>query len=540
MPTFAELRAAAQNAASSGAQKANAWKDRHTSPHSGDTSYGRPTSVHSPDAPPIGKKPAPPPPTRKAAIPPPAPTNTVQSTEEPPPPPPAPRAAFRPTTPLASTSSYQPQAGQGKIDFRNLSVEEKQGLFSLLDEFFNSRGYTLVRSDSAPAQSRTAVPSQLIPSNSNGPKSSLTSKIPAGLTEKASGIASSLQSRWGKKEEASAEREVAHDDAPPPVLWARPSQSSTPAPSTPQTVDLPPEDPHTCSARTVSEYFSSAWSPSETWYQSDNPLPPILVNRQDMMWTASWSHRGTNKEVLGAAIFEDCSRITYRVAFDTRTGVIASKEGLYRPIPEPWDGELLAGWAESFGEIIAQFAERAEAEGRPVGRGECWDMANEAIRDIQKSYPDMPEPAYSTGRCHGHRIYYGRVGGEGTVGRWRGGDGVVRRGDIVEWRRVTIKDGFTTFSLGNPDHTAIVVSTSSPTLSSGSPPNDGDTLLPTSFGSLEVIEQSLGKAPKRQTYNLSGMQQGEVWIYRSVGMVDYLGGEFRAEWPPIGGEEFQG
>ncbi|KAH8918010.1 hypothetical protein BT69DRAFT_1301366 [Atractiella rhizophila] len=28
MPTFAELRAAAQNAASSGAQKANAWKDR--------------------------------------------------------------------------------------------------------------------------------------------------------------------------------------------------------------------------------------------------------------------------------------------------------------------------------------------------------------------------------------------------------------------------------------------------------------------------------------------------------------------------------
>lgn len=78
--------------------------------------------------------------------------------------------------------------------------------------------------------------------------------------------------------------------------------------------------------------------------------------------------------------------------------------------------------------------------------------------------------------------------------------------------------------LGNPDHTAIIVQcylSSDP--QANTQPKDGDALRPAEVGILEVIEQSQGKPPTRAVYDLTGMESGELWVYRPVGMHSYLG-----------------
>ena len=96
----------------------------------------------------------------------------------------------------------------------------------------------------------------------------------------------------------------------------------------------------------------------------------------------------------------------------------------------------------------------------------------------------------------------------------------MRRGDIVEWRSVRIgMPGGGYAILGSPDHTAVIVSESVPSVQVA----DGGSVRPSQLGSLEVVEQSVGKPPERQTYNLSMLEEGEVWIYRPIGLVGYVG-----------------
>ena len=37
------------------------------------------------------------------------------------------------------------------------------------------------------------------------------------------------------------------------------------------------------------------------------------------------------------------------------------------------------------------------------------------------------------------------------------------------------------------------------------------------------MEQTAGRAPKREFYDLAKSQQRDFWVYRPVGMVEYLG-----------------
>lgn len=103
----------------------------------------------------------------------------------------------------------------------------------------------------------------------------------------------------------------------------------------------------------------------------------------------------------------------------------------------------------------------------------------------------------------------------------------MRRGDIVEWRKVKVRmlDGSGWTDLGSPDHTAIIVDVR-PTTATGhnaNLPNDQQPFAPWQIGTIEVIEQSKGKIPSRASYNLQGMQSGEIYIYRPAGMREYVG-----------------
>jgi hypothetical protein len=83
--------------------------------------------------------------------------------------------------------------------------------------------------------------------------------------------------------------------------------------------------------------------------------------------------------------------------------------------------------------------------------------------------------------------------------------------------------------LGSPDHTAVIVSVDNRTL----PVRDGSSLSPEQLGLLEVVEQSQGQAPQQRTYDLASMSEGEVWIYRPIGLEEYVGvpgGQLSPQW----------
>jgi hypothetical protein len=187
---------------------------------------------------------------------------------------------------------------------------------------------------------------------------------------------------------------------------------------------------------------------------------------------------------------------------------------------------------ETYGETIAAFAEGFVGTGEYCARGECWDLADQALKYFDE-FDYVPKPVPSLSRTHGHLIFEGRADGKGrTRGRWRGGDDRVRRGDIVEWRNVKINvvgaRAGSWVTLGDPDHTAVVVRDSEPSVV----PVDGEALSPVELGTLEVVEQSVGSPPDRKIYDLAAMEKGEMWIYRPIGLEVYVGTLFDAICPP--------
>lgn len=197
----------------------------------------------------------------------------------------------------------------------------------------------------------------------------------------------------------------------------------------------------------------------------------------------------------------------------------------YLPGPEALSKDQLVEAHETYGETIAGFAESFLGSGQFCSRGECWDLAHEALKYFEQ-FDYVPKPVPSLNRTHGHLIFEGKaLGKNNQMGRWRGGDDRVRRGDIVEWRSVRInfvgapRGSWAT--LGDPEHTAVIVEDSVPTRT----PKDGEGLLPSELVQLSVVEQSRNQPPepKRQTYDMTAFEQGEVWIYRPVSMQVYLG-----------------
>ena len=170
---------------------------------------------------------------------------------------------------------------------------------------------------------------------------------------------------------------------------------------------------------------------------------------------------GSQKTVLGCALFSDLSMLWYSVAFNIAQASDPSRtqrQARYSPRPEPQSHDQLVAANASYGEVIAQYAEAAEQAQQPAGRGECWDLANEAIKSCSEF--DVPQPVPSISRTHGHLIYEGKAWGKAAsqqTGRWRGHDVMIRRGDIVEWRRVKIRESGAPAgswsTLGDPDRT---------------------------------------------------------------------------------------
>ncbi|KAK4701958.1 hypothetical protein P7C70_g4263, partial [Phenoliferia sp. Uapishka_3] len=331
--------------------------------------------------------------------------------------------------------------------------------------------------------------------------------------------------------------------APLPSATTRPSLPSTRSSTAPPPAHsfaspilfsptYPPPQSHSCSALSTLHFILYAHY-STPWFLSSPPIPPPLTTRSDMRWSGSWSSLGDSKSLIGFALFGDGSVAWWKLSWSAReesSGRLdlergVKKEGRYRPVPEAWSGEKLFEASEKYGSGMVRFVEEAVRSRRPVARGECWDVAAEAL----SSFKSEPKPFPSIGRTHGHLMFWAQAG---KMGRWRGGEQYVRAGDVVEWNRVKIREvgmargGWST--LGDPEHTAVIVAAGTPTTL----PQDGQEYPIEALVSLTVVEQSQGAVPVERTYDMTAMSEGQIWIYRPVPLVEYVGTEIGAEWPP--------
>jgi hypothetical protein len=291
----------------------------------------------------------------------------------------------------------------------------------------------------------------------------------------------------------------------------------------------PPSTTHGSAALDLAHYFQPSTYWETSWYSSDIPLPPPLRENKQTISASSWQSIGSKKTVNTGVAFSDLSICWFTVAFSTASSAdpndtsAVKRNAVYLPRPLPANKDTLLEAHETYGETIAAFAESFVGIGEFCARGECWDLANEALKYFE-NFDYVPKPVPSLSRTHGHLIFEGKATVKGKmVGRWRGGDDRVRRGDIAEWRKVKIgivgAPSNSWAILGDPDHTSIIVRDSQPSR----PPADGEPLSPASLESLEVVEQSVRSPPDRKTYDLNTFEQGEMWIYRPIGMQVYLG-----------------
>ncbi|KAF8968772.1 hypothetical protein BDZ97DRAFT_1797976 [Flammula alnicola] len=548
MPSFADLKAKAAGAASSGKEKLTNMRDHHTSvpmkktnwdPYSGApapppppprslvnrntkptalppllpppsrtsssalSSASRNSSV-SP-APPLpsrsssaGTPPPPPPRGQPAAPPPPPPRSSSQHTPPPGPPPSAsggPPPIVRSTRPNIRSHRGAPAAPpeSDKVDWANLSPEDKQVFFSWLDEFFAN--FT------PPTSVKTGDPGTL------------------GGSVQLSHAPSPLRA------------------ASKPTAWIHSQVGNQ---STAFTLSHPPATKYGSAALDLAHYFAPTTRWPTAWYNSTSgpSIPPPLVGNTKLTYTTSWRSVGSNKTVYIGIIFSDLSIFWGTADFKTTNPEDQStvkRSAVYLPPPGALERQELVDAHETYGETIALFAESFLGSGQYCARGECWDLANEGLKYFAH-YDYIPKPVPSISRTHGHLIYEGKAsnGGREMVGRWRGGDDRIRRGDIAEWRKVRIggrgarAGGYST--LGDPDHTSIIVSDCVPSFT----PKDGASMSPADLGVIVVVEQSVGQLPARKEYDLSCFEEGEMWIYRPISMDVYLGVPDITAVPPEG------
>ncbi|KAH6904448.1 hypothetical protein BKA70DRAFT_1296728 [Coprinopsis sp. MPI-PUGE-AT-0042] len=399
------------------------------------------------------------------------------------PPPPVARATKPVLAQRDSLAAHEDE--EQSIDWTKLSSEDKEVFFSWLDEFFSSY----------------------------------------------------LKIKLAPRPIVRATQPLGNSGGPPPVKAAsKPTSRANPVLGN-NLLDLvlshPPATVLDSAAADLAEFFSPGTRWSEAWYH-ESGIPPPLKGNTNVRYVSSWESIGNIKTARIGVLFSDLSIFWgfVKYAMNDPENERSTKRGAnYLSRPTSLDRNALEDAHATYGETIASFAESFLGTGTYCARGECWDLANEALKYFN-DYDYIPKPVPSISRTHGHLIYEGRASNHGrqTIGRWRGGDDRIRRGDIIEWRRVTIAAANYTYILGDPDHTAVIVRDAVPLVEV----RDGLEVVPSQLGTITVVEQSAGSLPKEGAYNLQGLQEGEMWIYRPISMEVYLGIKDLTPAPPDG------
>lgn len=100
------------------------------------------------------------------------------------------------------------------------------------------------------------------------------------------------------------------------------------------------------------------------------------------------SSTGNKATLIGAVLFSDLSMANYRVDYDSASLARPQGQVAILPRPQPLLHSVLEQAYQLHSEAIARFAEDAVSSGHAVGRGECWDLANAALKSLAGKFPD--------------------------------------------------------------------------------------------------------------------------------------------------------
>lgn len=195
-------------------------------------------------------------------------------------------------------------------------------------------------------------------------------------------------------------------------------------------------------------------------------------------------------------LLRDLSKVTYEITWGDGQAPEA-KVSSFVPSPfktvKPSVADLVS-YHEQFGNVIASWSENKK--GLQVGRGECWDLAHDALVKACGKHAFV-----STYTHHGFPILHLKGTGNGfeSLALETPCD-QLRRGDILQYKCCIFKDNQTgaTTTAGDPDHTSVIIGTL------------GQNVI--------VAEQNVNNIKKVviNQLNIPSLVQGELIAYRPV------------------------
>ena len=268
---------------------------------------------------------------------------------------------------------------------------------------------------------------------------------------------------------------------PPPRNYNRPAEALPSKPERPPTLNLE---------------VSSGWlDPNSDSSQMPKDLQGLNYNSSSQ--SSIFGSTTTHIHKLNLRL-KDLSILRYVISW-TNSDFANAKVEILEYIPSPIVHNVpsksdLVGYSGRFGDYIASWCDHKM--GQQVGRGECWDLAQEALLKGCGKHAMV-----STYTHHGFPIL--RIAGSNSGISFIDGVGQfdeIRRGDILQFKSCIFvdKQAGSTKTVGAPDHTAVVLD------------NLGDKIT--------VAEQNVNNTRfvVKGEYCLKDLTIGETYVYRPV------------------------
>ena len=274
---------------------------------------------------------------------------------------------------------------------------------------------------------------------------------------------------------------------PSAVAASSPRRSSpTPPVPPPRNYARPSEPLPKAHAPDLDLALSSGW-----FARSPFELPPALAG---LNYSTSLSVSSTGAHTCNLDVrLRDLSRIVYKISWQGDAVSSASAEivsFVESPLSKPMAKSDMVQYSTQFGQYVSGWC--LHHMGQQVGRGECWDLAHDALLKGCGKHAFV-----STYTHHGYPILeiIGTSSGPSVV---RGPEDEIREGDVLQFTSAQFRDGGEVRTAGAPDHTAVVIG------------KNGDKL--------EVAEQNVGgvRVVKSGSYVLKHIEAGSVVVYRPV------------------------
>lgn len=223
------------------------------------------------------------------------------------------------------------------------------------------------------------------------------------------------------------------------------------------------------------------------------------------------SYDGHRKsEFTGVIIHNNLARTKIHITYEgLEPGLTARDEQRHYPPPKPLSEKELEKCRKLYNEKIARWCEKQK--GTQVGNGECWTLANEALKAVAEDCKKKGEEECMAciGFVHGSMLYDHKIPNPPEPASIQAA--AVARGDLMQFDEAKFEGPHGWKTAGSPDHTAVVVGV------------EGETL--------RVLEQNNGhdKIVREGAYVLSELLKGEVRVFRPVG-VGWMG-DLNPSWP---------